>query len=538
MKTLIWLCFVAAAQAQIQDVSGSKIKAHVKFLSSDLLEGRGVGTRGGDLAAEYIASQFAVVGAKPAGDGGTYFQRVPLVGVTTQADSTLVATSGGKSASFEWQKEFVGGSHRQQTNEKFDAEVVFVGHGIVAPEERWNDFKDVDVRGKIIVLFTNEPQPENPEVFKGKTLTYYGRWTYKYEQAVRMGALGALIIHTTPTAGYGWEVVRNSWSKEDPQVRLEAGKPALALAGWMTQDAGQKLFAMAGKTVDEMLRAADSRDFRPMPLGIRLRGNFNAKFRPIESKNVVAVVPGSDARLKHEYVIFTAHWDHLGVALAVNGDTIYNGAIDNATGCGILLETARAWAAMEQKPRRSALFLSVTAEEAGLRGSEYYGQHPLVPLGKTAVDINYDALYPWGRTRDIVTLGADRTTVWPIVREAAQRYQYEIQPDPRPEQGSYYRSDHFMLARVGVPSFSVKTGALIFGKSPAYSAEMFAEYNTLHYHQPSDEYHEDWDFSGIEQAAKFGMLIGLNVANSEVMPTWNAGDEFLPARVASGVPTN
>ena len=538
MKTLIWLCFVAAAQAQIQDVSGSKIKAHVKFLSSDLLEGRGVGTRGGDLAAEYIASQFAVAGAKPAGDGGTYFQRVPLVGVTTQADSTLVATSGGKSASFEWQKEFVGGSHRQQTNEKFDAEVVFVGHGIVAPEEHWNDFKDVDVRGKIIVLFTNEPQPENPEVFKGKTLTYYGRWTYKYEQAVRMGALGALIIHTTPTAGYGWEVVRNSWSKEDPQVRLEAGKPALALAGWMTQDAGQKLFAMAGKTVDEMLRAADSRDFRPMPLGIRLRGNFNAKVRPIESKNVVAVVPGSDSRLKHEYVIFTAHWDHLGVALAVNGDTIYNGAIDNATGCGILLETARAWAAMEQKPRRSALFLSVTAEEAGLRGSEYYGQHPLVPLGKTAVDINYDALYPWGRTKDIVTLGADRTTVWPIVQEAAQRYQYEIQPDPRPEQGSYYRSDHFMLARVGVPSFSVKTGALIFGKSPAYSAEMFAEYNTLHYHQPSDEYHEDWDFSGIEQAAKFGMLIGLNVANSEVMPTWNAGDEFLPARVASGVSTN
>ena len=538
MKTLIWLCFVAAAQAQIQDVSGSKIKAHVKFLSSDLLEGRGVGTRGGDLAAEYIASQFAVAGAKPAGDGGTYFQRVPLVGVTTQADSTLVATSGGKRASFEWQKEFVGGSHRQQTNEKFDAEVVFVGHGIVAPEERWNDFKDVDVRGKIIVLFTNEPQPENPEVFKGKTLTYYGRWTYKYEQAVRMGALGALIIHTTPTAGYGWEVVRNSWSKEDPQVRLEAGKPALALAGWMTQDAGQKLFAMAGKTVDEMLHAADSRDFRPMPLGIRLRGNFNAKVRPIESKNVVAVVPGSDARLKHEYVIFTAHWDHLGVALAVNGDTIYNGAIDNATGCGILLETARAWAAMEQKPRRSALFLSVTAEEAGLRGSEYYGQHPLVPLGKTAVDINYDALYPWGRTKDIVTLGADRTTVWPIVQEAAQRYQYEIQPDPRPEQGSYYRSDHFMLARVGVPSFSVKTGALILGKSPAYSAEMFAEYNTLHYHQPSDEYHEDWDFSGIEQAAKFGMLIGLNVANSEVMPTWNAGDEFLPARVASGVSAN
>ncbi len=535
MKRLIWLCFVISAQAQLQDVSGSKIKAHVKFLSSDLLEGRGVGTRGGELAADYIASQFAVAGAKPAGDNGTYFQAVPLVGVSTQPNSTLTATSGGKTLNFKWQDEFVGATHLQKPSEKFDAELVFVGHGIVAPEYQWNDFKDVDVRGKVIVLFTNEPQPENPELFKGNALTYYGRWTYKYEQALRMGALGAIIVHTTPTAGYGWDVVRNSWSKEDPQVRLEPGQPALAFAGWITQDAGEKLFGLAGKTVDEMLKAADSRDFRPMPLGIRIRGNFNAKIRKIESKNVVAMLPGTDPKLKDEYVIFTAHWDHLGIGVAVNGDNIYNGAIDNATGCGILLETARAWASLEQKPRRSALFLAVTAEEAGLRGSEYYAQHPVVPLAKSAVDINYDALFPGGRTKDVVTLGAERTTVWPFVQEAAQRYQYEIQPDPHPEQGSYYRSDHFMLARAGVPSFSVETGTLFYGKSPEYSAETFRAYNTLHYHQPSDEFHDDWDFSGIEQAARFGMLIGLNVANSEVMPTWNAGDEFLPARTASGV---
>jgi Zn-dependent M28 family amino/carboxypeptidase len=523
------------APAQLQEVNGAKIKAHVKFLASDLLEGRGVGTRGGELATEYLASQFAVAGAKPAGENGTYFQRVPLVGVTTDPESTLSAVSGGKTIGFRFNTEFVGASHRQKASERIDAELVFVGHGIVAPEYQWNDFKDVDVRGKVIVLFTNEPQPENPEVFKGKALTYYGRWTYKYEQALRMGALGALIVHTTPTAGYGWDVVRNSWSKEDPQVRLEPGKPALAFAGWVTQEAGDKLFGMAGKSVEQMLKAADSRDFRPVPLGIRLQVNLRLKTRPIESKNVVAVVPGSDPRLKDEYVIFTAHWDHLGIALAVNGDTIYNGAIDNATGCGILLETARAWASLEQKPRRSALFLSVTAEEAGLRGSEYYGQHPLVPLGKSAVDINYDAIYPWGRTRDIVTLGAERTTIWPIVQEAAQRYQYEILTDPRPEQGSYYRSDHFMLARVGVPAFSVKAGSLIYGKSPEYSDEMFRTYNTLHYHQPSDEFQESWDFSGVEQVARFGMLIGLNVANSDVMPTWVAGDEFLGARVESGV---
>jgi Zn-dependent M28 family amino/carboxypeptidase len=481
------------------------------------------------------ATQLALAGAKPAGDNGTYFQRVPLVGVTTEPNAELSASKAGQYVTFKWQDEFVAANHRQEPREEFNAEAVFVGHGIVAPEYQWNDFKDVDVRGKIIVLFTNEPQPENPAVFKGRTLTYYGRWTYKFEQAARKGALGAIIIHTTPTAGYGWEVVRNSWSKEDPEVKLEPGKPALAMAGWVTEDAGDKLLGLSGHSVVELMKAADSPDFRPIPLGIRIEGKLESKIRDIDSRNVAGVIPGSDPKHKDEYVIFSAHWDHLGIAMPVNGDKIYNGAVDNATGVAILLETARAWGGLQRKPKRSALFISFTAEEAGLRGAEYYAKHPLVPLNKTAVNINYDALFPYGQTKDIQADGAERTSIWPQVQEAAKRYNLDIAPDPRPEQGSYYRSDQFMLARVGVPAFRVKSGTQVMGKSSAYADEAFKTYNTLHYHQPSDEYREDWDFSGIEQAARFGYLIGLNEANSDVMPNWIAGDEFRAAREASGV---
>lgn len=517
--------------AQPHLIDGNRIKAHTRFLASDLLEGRGVGTRGGEIATEYIAAQFAAVGAQPAGENGAYYQNVPLMGVKTLPSSTLEF----KDLKLKWQDEFVAASHRQVKQQNIDAELIFVGHGIKSPENNWNDFKDVDVKGKVLLLFTNEPQPTNPAVFKGRTLTYAGRWIYKYEEALRHGALGAIIVHTTPTAGYGWPVVRNSWSKEDPQVRLEQGKPALAMAGWITQEAGEKLFATIGKTIDQVLALADSPDFRPIPMPVRVKASLQAELRPIDSKNIAAVIPGSDPKLANEYVLFTAHWDHLGVAIPVNGDAIYNGAIDNATGVAVILETARAWSALERKPRRSALFLSVTAEEAGLRGSEMYAQKPLVPPGKTAVNINYDALFPFGRTKDVVLLGAERTTLWPLVEEAAQRYQFEITPDPRPEQGSYYRSDHFMLARVGIPAFSVKMGTKIIGKSEEEADKIFLEYNSKHYHQPSDEFKEDWDFSGIEQVARFGMLLGVNAANQEKLPTWQPGDEFLPAREASGV---
>jgi Zn-dependent M28 family amino/carboxypeptidase len=516
--------------AQRPDISAERIRAHVKFLSSDLLEGRGPGTRGDQLATEYIATQFALAGLKPAGDHGTFFQRVPLIGVETEASARLSADKDGQTIEFKWAEDFVGVNEKQTVEDQFEAEAIFVGHGIVAPEFQWNDFKDVDVRGKVVVLFTNEPASSDPKFFGGRALTYYGRWTYKYEEATRKGALAAILIHTTPTAGYGWEVVRNSWSREQPYVKLAGGENALSMAGWVTQDAGEKLLALGGHHVDELLQKSDSRDFRPIPLGFKIRGNLPTKVREIQTRNVAGLVEGSDAKLKSETVIYSAHWDHLGIGTPVNGDAIYNGAIDNATGCGILLELAHAWAAQPAKPRRSALFLAVTAEEGGLRGSEYYAAHPQIPAGKTALGINYDALPPFGRTRDVVVNGAERTTVWPVVKSIAKQMGLTINPDPRPEQGTYYRSDHFAFAHVGIPAFSVESGEQYVGKPKDFGEKIFQEYNTKNYHQPSDEFQETWDFSGLAEMARFGFAIGKEVANQDRLPTWRAGDEFLAAR--------
>jgi Zn-dependent M28 family amino/carboxypeptidase len=527
----ILLAMTVVALAQSTEISGARIRAHVKFLSSDLLEGRGVGARGGDLATEYIAAQFALAGAKPAGDGGTYFQNLTLVGVDPQPQSTLTA---GETA-FRWLDDFVGVTYQQKTDAAFDADAVFVGHGIVAPEYQWDDYAGIDVRGKVVVLFTNEPPSNDPKFFTGKALTYYGRWTYKYEEAARHGAVAAIIIHTTPTASYGWDVVRSSWGREDQQVKLAPGEQQLALAAWVTKDAGEKLAATLGHSVDELLKMADTRGFHAMPMPLRIAGKAPAKIREIRTRNVIAKIDGSESHLKDEAVIFSAHWDHLGIGDPVNGDAIYNGAADNATGCAMVIEVARAWAALPEKPKRSALFMAVTAEEAGMRGSDYYGQHPVVPAGKTAADINLDMFMPFGRARDVNVTGAERTTLYPIVEEAAKRFALTIAPDPRPEAGVYYRSDHFSFARVGIPAFSIDQGVDLLGKPAGTGKKLFDEFEDKHYHQPSDEYRDDWDFTGMEHYSRFAMLIGVNVANMTKMPTWHAGDEFLAARVASGV---
>lgn len=526
---------LGACLACAQDIAAPRIRAHVRFLASDLLEGRGVGARGGDLAVEYLASQLAVAGVKPAGEGGSYFQRVMLVGVEPLPTSTLEADAGNLKIRFAWLKDFVGSTYRQTEHSSIDADAIFAGHGISAPEFGWDDYKGVDVKGKVVVLFTGEPPSDDPAFFGGKALTYYGRWTYKYEEATRRGAEAVIIVHTAPTASYGWEVVKTSWGREDMQVRLDAGRHALSLAGWITEEMGNRIFAPLGKTAAEMLQAAGAKGFQAKPLPLRFRGDFPAKVRMVESRNVIGIVPGSDPRKKDEAIIFSAHWDHLGMNRNAAGDGIFNGAVDNATGCGMVLEIARAWQAMDIKPRRSALFLFVTAEENGLRGAQYYAAHPVIPAGKTALNLNFDAFYPFGRTTDVVVNGSERTTVWPIVQNAAQRFRLTIAPDPRPEQGSYYRSDHFAMARAGIPAFSINMGATFAGKPAGYGHDIFREYNSKHYHQPSDEYQESWDFSGMEELAKFGFTIGLDVANSEKMPTWRKGDEFLPVREQSGV---
>jgi Zn-dependent M28 family amino/carboxypeptidase len=532
---LIPLILAGSAVAQMSEISATRIRAHVRFLSSDLLEGRGVGARGGDLATEYIATQFALAGAKPAGDNGTYFQHLTLASVEPFGPGEVTATTrDGRAISFQWLDDFVGLSNLQQADAAFDAEAVFVGHGITAPEYQWDDYKDSDVRGKVVVMFTNEPPSDDPAFFTGRALTYYGRWTYKYEEATRRGAVAAILIHTTPTASYGWDVLRAT-GRGDAQVKRTPGAAALAFAGWMTQASGDKIAATVGKTSEELLKMADTRGFKAIPLPVRFHGRFQSKIRDIETRNVVAKIEGSDPVLKNEAVVFSAHWDHLGVGEAVNGDSIYNGAADNATGVAMILEMARAWAMLPEKPRRSAIFLTVTAEESGLLGSEYYGQHPVVPAGKTAAALNFDMFMPFGRASDVVLTGAERTTFYPMVEEAARRFHLTIKPDPRPEAGTYYRSDHFSFARVGIPSFSIDGGDDLVGKPAGTGKRLFDDFEEHHYHQPSDEYREDWDFSGMEEYARFGFLIGVNVANSAKMPTWRAGDEFLGARVASGV---
>jgi Zn-dependent M28 family amino/carboxypeptidase len=522
--------------AQMTEISGDRMRAHVKFLASDLLEGRGVGARGGELTTEYLAAQFALLGAKPFGDNGTYFQKVSLVGVEPQPSTQLAAVSDdGTTISFHYLDEFVGVTLQQKPDAAFDAPVVFVGHGITAPEYQWDDYKGVDVRGKIVMLFTNEPPSNDPKFFGGKALTYYGRWTYKFEEAARRGAVGAIIIHTTPTASYGWDVVRSSWGREDQEVALAPGAHDLVFAGWVTTESGEKIAAMLGKSVDALLKAADARGFRAMELPLRFRGSAPAKIRQIVTRNVVARVEGSDPQLKSEAVVFNAHWDHLGIGEPVDGDPIYHGAVDNGTGLAMMLEVARAWAGLPEKPRRSAIFLAATSEEAGLLGSRYFGEHPPIPAGKLALAINYDGFQPWGRTRDVVVNGSDRLTVFPLVQEAAQRFNFAIAPDPRPEAGLYYRSDHFSFARVGIPAFSIEEGRDLLGKPAGTGEKLYADYNDHRYHQPTDKYSDDWDFSGMEEYCRFGMLIGVNVANNPKLPTWRPGDEFLPAREKSGV---
>jgi hypothetical protein len=519
--TLIALLSLAAQEGRI---SPQRLREYTRFLASDLLEGRGVGSRGGDLATEYIANELALAGVKPAGDNGTWFQRVPLMGLETQPDAALSFSAKGQNIDLRYREDFVGHSQRQTPETTFEAPLVFVGHGITAPEYRWDDFKDVDVHGKVLLIFTNEPPSTDPKFFDGRALTYYGRWVYKYEEALRRGALGAVLLHTTPTAGYGWEVVRNSWGREAPFVKLDPGAPALSFQGWITREAGEKILALAGKTVDELLAECEKPGFRPIDLGIRMRGNLPTKVREIESRNVAGIVPGSDSKLKDEVVIYSAHWDHFGIGIPVNGDNIYNGAIDNATGCAALLEMAHAWASLREKPRRSALFLAVTTEEAGLRGSEYYAGHPLVPLAKTAVNINFDALFPFGRAKDVVIIGAERTSVWPQAQQIAKRLNLAISPDPQPEQGHYFRSDHFSFAHVGVPAFSVDHATEFAGKPEGFGQKAWEEYNTKHYHQPSDEFQPDWDFTAVAQAVEYGYLLGLDIANQE----------RLPARMGSG----
>ena len=513
-------------------ISVERIKADVAYLASDRLEGRGPGTRGEELTTDYLAEEFKRAGLKPLGERGTYFQPVPLVRVFTSPKSTLRATKGDVSLEIPCDEDFSGTSQTQSELEEFDAEAVFVGHGITAPEFDWDDYKTTDVKGKIVVLCTNEPPSTDAKFFGGTALTYYGRWTFKFEEAARRGAKACFIIHTTETAGYPYSVVR---PLDGAQLKREPGRPALAFAGWLSRNAGERLLRMSGRTVDSALKEADTKGFKPYSLGVNLKGHIPTRIEKIASKNVVGVVEGSDPVLKSETVVFTAHWDHLGVGRAALGDSIYNGAADNATGCALLLELARAWSKQSPKPKRSALFLAVTAEEKGLLGSKYYAQNPLIPLGKTALNLNFDMILPLGVPESVVVTGADRTTAWPTVQAAAKLHHLEIEADQRAHLGIFYRSDHFSMARAGVPAFSIGGGMKIQGQPADFARKAMQEFNDKAYHSPQDEMRPDWNFTGFAVLARFALDVAREVANAERLPTWNPGDEFRPARERSGV---
>ncbi len=515
----------------LETITPDHIRWHVRYLSHDLLEGRGTGQRGGDVAAEYMATQFAEYGLQPAGDHGTYLQKVPLVGITTLPETQFsLITKQAETLNLRPLDEYVGYDQSQQAQSDVDAEIVFVGYGIEAPEYGWDDYKGVDVRGKVLLMLVNEPPSDDPRFFKGKALTYYGRWTYKYEEALRKGAVGVMLVHQTQMASYPWEVVRNSNSGEKSFLRVDG--PALKIASWVHFDVATKLAAASGMNLDRLLKDAQSKDFHPVNLGARLKAHIVSRVRNFESNNVLAILPGSDHK-SDEAVMFTAHYDHLGIRADMTGDNIYNGADDNATGCGILLEVARAFATGAQRPRRSIIFAAVTAEEQGLLGSEYLGKHPPIPAGKIALDLNYDDVKPLGAPEEVQVSGAERTNFYPAVEAIAKEFRLAIRADARPEAGQFYRSDHFSMARVGIPAFSINEGMKYKGHPESWGLEQEQEYVEKHYHQPSDEYHPEMDFVGDSAMARFGFALGWEAASQAKLIEWKKGDEFEAARAKS-----
>jgi Zn-dependent M28 family amino/carboxypeptidase len=517
-------------QPVLDQVDQDRMRADLKFLSDDLFEGRGTGQRGGELAARYLETRFRLLGLKPGASPTSWLQEVPLVGVEPLPDSRLEIEAGGKRFVPERLVDYVGCSETQKETSDIDAAVVFVGYGIVAPEQRWDDFKGTDVRGKVLLMLVNDPPSEDPSFFGGKALTYYGRWTYKYESAARAGAAGAILIHTDASAGYGWNVVKNSWGRERPYPRLEAGAHPLGLVSWVSENFARQILTAAGQDFEALREAAGRRDFRPRPLTMKVKANLRQKVRPITTWNVLGMLPGSDPKLAPEAVVFTAHYDHLGVGPAENGDAIYNGAADNASGVSALLETARLFAALPRAPRRSVLFMACAAEESGLRGSEYYAKHPVVPLDRTAAALNMDGLAVDGAPRDYTFLGAERSSLQDLVRDASRVLDFDVIPDPHPDQGSFFRSDQFNFARAGVPAMSIDPGVNYKGKPAGWGEAAWKEYEQKRYHRPTDAYDEGFDLSGMRETVRIALYLGWRIAETDSAPVLNPGDEFAPAR--------
>jgi Zn-dependent M28 family amino/carboxypeptidase len=534
-----------AADAQAPAaITAREIDAHLRFLSSDLMEGRAPATRGGRLTAEYIAAQLRAYGVEPA-VGGSYFQRVPIDIVAADFASMRVSASVRDAAvPLRYPEDVViwagsagpGGGDRRPGTSASDtkAEIVFVGYGANAPEYRWDDFKGMDLRGKVLLVLVNDPPAPagEPNLFGGRAMTYYGRWTYKFEEAERQGAAGMLIVHTTERAGYPWHTVVGSWAKEQRMLPRDPSAPRpLAFRGWITDSAATALLGRAGLNLENLRRQASTRDFRPVPTGIALDVHFSNQVQHLESDNVVGVIRGSDPALRGQAVALSAHWDHLGIGPKVNGDSIYNGAEDNASGVADLLAVAHA-AARRPAPKRSLLFVFVTAEESGLLGSAAFAQNPTQPIGSIVANVNVDGGNVLGVTRDFRVLGDTKSSLGPQFARMIASRGWRISPDEYPERGAFYRSDHFSFARVGVPSVSIGAGNDFEGRPAGWGVQQGEDYTAHRYHQPSDQYRPDFDLRGAVQLSTAVLDFATQLANSATVPQWNRDAEFASLRPA------
>ena len=530
-----------AATAPDPKIDQNAILERIKVLSSDEYEGRAPGTKGEELTVGYLTDESKKLGLQPGNPDGSYVQKVPLVGITGAQGQPFTVARGGQKRTFKWSEDVVAFTKRVTDSVSIaDSDMIFVGYGVTAPEYNWDDFKGVDVKGKTIVVLVNDPQvPDaadasklDAKMFNGKAMTYYGRWTYKYEKAAELGAAGVFIVHETGPAGYPYPVVQGFLGERFSLVADNKNMGRANLEGWFSLDTAKAIFKMAGQDFDALKKQALSRDFKPVPLGLKASMTVRNTMRTIDSQNVVARLEGSDPVLKDEYVVYSSHWDHLGVGEPVDGDKIYNGALDNASGTATLLEIARAFTQAQPKPKRSILFLFVTAEEQGLLGSEYYATHPLYPLEKTVANINIDGVNQWGRTSDITVIGMGASDLDDYLRDAAAAHNRTLVPDPESEKGFYYRSDHFNFAKVGVPALYTDSGVTFIGKDANYSKTKRDEYTEKDYHKPSDEIKPDWDLSGAVDDARLLFTVGYNVANAAKFPEWKSGNEFKARRDA------
>lgn len=526
---LVLACAAACQGTATPPIHEHELLAHVRFLADDQLEGRGPGTRGDTLARHYIATQLQAAGCEPAGPQGTWNQTVPILGITSAVARPLTARGAKGDATFTAPDDYTAVAGNPAAAAAWqDAELVFVGYGITAPEQQWDDFGGADVRGKVLLVMNDDPA-DDPARFAGKTRLYYGRWSYKYEEAARRGAIGAIVIHTTPSAGYPFQVIQSNHGRENFWLPFRDGEPTLGIRSWITEDGARKLCALGGHDLDALRAAAIRGNQPPVPLGVKLGLAIDNTVREIQSGNVVGLLRGSDPALQDEHVVVTAHWDHLGVGKPRGDDAIYNGAVDNASGCAGMLALARAWGALPQRPRRSVLFVAVTAEESGLLGSQFFAANPTVPKESLVANFNVDGLNVWGKTHDIEFIGHGKNSLTALAETVARERGRRIEPDSNPDLGLFYRSDHFNFARIGVPAAYFKAGKDFLDR-PEDRKRMKNSYTTVHYHQPTDQLAPWWKLDGAVD--DLGVLLECmrRTANADARPTWTPGDEFEKAR--------